>query len=247
QALPLILGNLRTNSTQGVVVLPCIDTVNDVYALACHAILTEGGGNTITLYDDDGVIGSGDYAVTTSGDYESVGLTIAYATFSVPPTGTVTGKYRGAIDSTDTLILRPPECIEKMLEIMGDSSQFESTSFAKAVQDTTDNVYFCAGMIIADNPKAYWIADIQASFLGSWFLDQNQEIVLQYETGSSNTLSTEGELLQANTLRSPQLKKTRDNVISRVIANYALSNARIDRRFKSDANSSYLQTYARTE
>jgi len=246
-ALPLLLGNTAENSPQGVSVCPCIDTVNDVYSLACHAIQSEAAGNTITLYDADGEISSSEYTITASGNYESQGV-IAYATFSTTPNGTVTATMTGsAVDSSGTMPTNPVDCIELMLSIMGDTTLLEATSKAKARQDCEGAGYTCAGIIIADNPKTYWLADIMASFLGSWTLNEDDAIVLSVDTGAVNFLATAADLKQAKCSPQPALKPTRDNIITRPIINYAFSAAQIDRRYKTDAQTSYLKTYSREE
>ncbi len=52
---------------------------------------------------------------------------------------------------------------------------------------------------------------------------------------------------QHDTTKAPILKPTRDNIITRPIINYAFSAAKVDRRYKTDALTNYLQTYSRTE
>ncbi len=244
-ALPMLFGNIAENSSQGVVVCPQLTST--VWALACHAIQTEAGGNTITLYDDDGVISTSDYAVTDSGDFESLG-DIAYATFSVAPTGTVTATLTGgAVDESDNVLTNPADIAEKMLSLMGDATSFESTSFATFKDACDTAAYTGAGIIIADNAKSYWLSDIVASFLGSWFLNEDNEIVLQIESATTNFLATAADLRQRDATKEPVLKPTRDNIITRPIINYAFSAAKVDRRYKTDALTSYLQTYSRAE
>jgi hypothetical protein len=244
-ALPLVFGNIAENSDAGVIVCPQLTAT--VWALASHAIQTEGGGNTITIYDDDGVVSSGDYTITTSGNFESQGV-IAYITFSVAPTGTVTAKMTGgAVDGSDNVLTNPGDVAEKMLSIMGDSTGFEATSFATFKQTADTEGYTCAGIIIADNSKAFWLSEIMASFLGSWFLNEDGEIILQLDTGTSNFMATAADLKESQVTSHPILKPTRDNIITRPIINYAFSAAKIDRRYKTDALTNYLQTYSRDE
>ncbi len=241
--LPFIFGNVAENSTLGVVVCPQLTAT--VWALACHPIQTEAGGNTITLYDDDGVISSSDYAVTDSGDFESLG-DIAYVTFSVAPSGTVTAKITGgAVDDSDNVLTNPADVAKKILELMGDVTVFEATTFATFKDTCTTESYTAAGIIIADNAKAFWLSDIMASFLGSWFLNEDSEIVLQIENGWSNFMATAATLHQHDTTREPTLKPTRDNIISRPIINYAFSASKVDLRYKNNTMTNYLQTYSR--
>ena len=243
--LPLVFGNVAENSALGVFVCPQLTAT--VWALASHPIQTEAGGNTITLYDDDGVISSSDYAVTDSGDFEGLG-SIAYVTFSVAPTGTVTAKMTGgAVDSSNNVLTNPADIAKKALALMGDATSFESTSFATFKDACDTAAYTGAGLIIADNAKSFWLSEIVASFLGSWFLNEDSEIVLQIESESSNFMATAADLHQHDTTREPVLKPTRDNIITRPIINYAFSAAQVDRRYKTDALTNYLQTYSRAE
>ncbi len=244
-AIPLVLGDLTESSDAGVVVCPCINTASDVYALACHPILSVANGNTVTLYDSDGLISSSEYSVITSGDYESQG-NIAYVTFSTPPNGAVSGKFKGAVNTSGALVTNPIECIELLLDLMDDPTTFEPTSFVAAREVATAEAYTCAGFIIADNTKAYWIGDIMASFLGSWFMAEDDEIVLQFDSSVENLMSAAGELSQ-EAATGISMKRTRDNIITRPIINYAISGAQIDRRYKNDALSNYYRTYSPEE
>jgi hypothetical protein len=245
-ALPLLFGDLSENTgAQGVFVCPQLTAT--VWGLAAHAIQTEGGGNTITLYDDDGLISSSDYTITTSGDFESHG-TIAYITFSVTPAGTVTATVTGgAVDGSDNVLTNPVDVIEKMLEIMGDDTALEATSKAEAKQTADDQGYTCAGIIIADQPKAFWLADITASFLGSWFLNEQDELVLQFDTATTDFTATADDLKQSFVISEPALLPSRDNTITRPIINYAFSAAQVDRRYRNDALTNYLKTFSNDE
>jgi hypothetical protein len=245
-ALPFLFGNLAENTgVQGVVVCPQLTST--VWALAAHALQSEGDGNTITLYDDDGVISSSDYTINTSNNFESKG-TISTITFSVAPTGTVTAKVTGGpADGSGNALTNPIDIIEKLLELMGDSTPLEATSKATARQTAEDLGYTCAGVIIADQPKAYWLADIMSSFLGSWFLNENDEIVVQFDTSTQNFTATDGSLKQSFAVADPHLKPSRDNTITRPIINYAFSAAQVDRRYRNDALTNYLKTFSNDE
>jgi hypothetical protein len=257
QTIPVVLGDMTENAAidedgdgttdKGPISLVCIDTVNDVWAMACHALLTVGNGQNLSLYDDDGLIDPGDYTYTASNDYESVGRTIAYVTFSIPPTGTVTGAYKGAPDDAGALITNPIECVEKLLEIMDEDATFEATTFQEAKNEADEQGYTCAGIIIANNSKSYWIGNILSNFIGSWFINEQDEIVIQLDTGSENFLAVSGELKES-LLKSP-LKYTPsvDNLVTRPVIDYAISYSKIDRRFKNDSNASYLETYSNTD
>ena len=251
QALPLVLGDMTENSAidedgdgvtdKGPIPLVCIDTVNDVWAMACHGLLTTGNGQTIYLYDDDGLIDPGEYTYTASNDYESAGIDIAYVTFSTPPTGSVTGANKGAPDDSGAFITNPIACAKKALEIMGETTTFEITSYQEALSEADEQGYTCAGLMQADNTKAYWIGKLLSDFIGSWLLDENNKIVVQLDTGSANFLNTVGRLKDIK--GHLKLLQTIDNLITSPVINYAVSYAQIDRRFKTNANAAYLQTY----
>jgi hypothetical protein len=257
QAIPLVLGDMTENVDidedgdgtvdKGPIPLVCIDTVNDVWAMACHPLVTTGNGQSIKLYDDDGLINAGDYTYTASNDYESTGTTIAYVTFSVAPTGTVTGSYKGAPADDGSLITNPIECIEKMLSIMGETATFEATSFQEALNEADEQGYTCAGIIMADNPKAFWIGNLLGCFIGSWFIDEHDEIVVHLDTGNDNFMAVAGELKESMLKGHLKFSPAVDNLITRPVINYAVSYAQIDRRFKGNANMSYLQTYSDTD
>jgi hypothetical protein len=129
---------------------------------------------------------------------------------------------------------------------MGETATFEDTAFQNAKNDADDQAYTCAGIIMADNPKAYWISSILSNFIGSWFLDENDEIVIQLDTTDDYYLDVVGELKESKLKGHLKYIPSVDNLVTRPIINYAVSYAQIDRRFKTDANASYLQTYSDT-
>jgi hypothetical protein len=254
QPLPIVLGNMTENGSfdttgdgtdnKGVIPLVCIDTIGDVWAMACHPLISELDGQTISLYDDDGLISPSDYVYVESGDYESIGLDIAYVIFGTAPTGSVTGKYKGPDDGSGNLITNPIECVEKLLDIMGETTEFDTTTFQTAKSAADDQGYTCAGVIMSDNPKAYWLSNILKTFIGSWFLNEIDQITLQIDTPNASYGSTVAELREELLKGYLKLPIDISNTITRPIINYAISYSQIDRRYKNNSNTSYVRTYS---
>ena len=86
--LPIVYGNL-TDGDKGIWKAPKIDTAGSgTYCLAGHAVLSVADGNSVALYDDDGLIAAGEYTFNASDDFQSKGA-VATAVFSVAPKGDV--------------------------------------------------------------------------------------------------------------------------------------------------------------
>jgi hypothetical protein len=239
--LPILIGDLTENTgAQGVSVCPYIDTVNHYYGIACHEILSVANGNVITFYNGDGAVIVPD-AITTSGDLEGQG-TIAYADFSAAQTSPVTVKCSGAIDSDGALITNPVDAIEYILDLAGDTTLFDATTKSLAKAHADSDSYVCAGVIQADNTLAYHITDILSSFLGSWYINHENRLALLFMRDVSYKFNIDLVLAEHKYTRSPSGSRTHDTLTHQVIANYAYSADKSDKRFKNNASTYYLQT-----
>ena len=211
-----------------------------MYALAGFAVQTAAQGNSFTLYDDDGAIDAGDYTIT-NGDYESVGVTITYATFSTPPTGKVSCSCHGKADSSGTLLTNPIDILEDFLDTAGDVTVREATAWSLAAAHADTESYTCAGIMLSDNNLAYWLTDLLSSFLGSWYLNGQQELVVSLDTDNLKLFDIAGVLDERKTTRISG-DPPRSNICNQMIINYALNANQQDKRYTSDIRSNYLMT-----
>lgn len=228
--LPYIYGNTAENSGQGVSVCPCIDTVNNVFCLAAHELPGTAG---ITLYEDDEEITSG-YTVDISDDYESEG-TIATATFTTMPTGTISMTTTKGKDS----LTNPIDILEDILTETGDRTARNSNSWNTATVDAAALGYVAAGVLSADQPPSYWMTNILTSFLGSWYLNAKNEIVISLD--SSRLQSNIAGILREYNARGISGSRTRQNLCNQLFLNYAYSLTDVDRRFKQNVNPKFLK------
>ena len=243
--IPLVLGDMTENTDAAAWVCPNLNT--NVYAVAGWGLQTAANGNSITVYDDDGVVAGGEYTWTESGVYGGTGDTISYLTFSVAPTGTVTCKCKGKANSSGTLITNPLDCLEAILDyaeehLTGFSYTQDATSWGNATLAASDNSYTCAGVVLSDNTPAYWCTNLLASFLGDWWLGNDGNLHVFLDTASLNTWNVVGHLneREATAITGKQDKK---NFCNQVQVNYALAFTDIDKRFKNNVgNSNYYRT-----
>lgn len=227
--LPYVYGNTSENSAQGVSVCPCIDTTNHIYCLSCHALPASA---VVTLYDDTGVLTSG-YTITQSGDYESQGV-IAYATLAAEPNGTLSMTTTVGKDS----LTNPIDIIEDILIEAGDITVHNRNTWLKAWADAKTLNYIAAGVLAADQSPSYWLTNILTNFLGSWYLNNANELVLLLDS-SEMTSNVTGVLREYQSIM-PSGSRTRQNICNQLAVNYGYVLTDIDRRFKENANPQYL-------
>jgi hypothetical protein len=183
--LPFIYGNTAEQSTGGVSVCPCINTSTFVYCLAAHA-LPSGAG--IVVYADNVRVTSG-YVLTLSGDYEGQGV-IAYLDFAAKPSGTITMTTTAGRSE----LTNPIDILADLLLAAGDTTAHNTAAWTRATVDAGALGYVCAGVIAADQPPSFWLSEIMGSFLGSWYLDSSQELVISFDSARLPTGDVAGIL-----------------------------------------------------
>lgn len=237
--LPLVYGDLTENSSQGVFVPPCIDTVNHYYCLSQTPILSVANGNTILVYEDNTLITSG-YTVVTDGDLESQGR-IAYLNFETAPTGTITVACSGR-SSGGVLITNPIDIIVDFLSLAQDTTPKNSNSFTQARYAAEYYSYTAAGLMISDNTPFYWIINILSSFLGETWINNQGELVVRIDTPLASTLQIAGNIRErnCNPLSFTGTQSTK-NLVNKAPAYYAIAYTDIDRRYTEDVRGTYFQ------
>jgi len=222
--LPDVYGDL-TDGTQGVWNLPCIDTVNFVYAFAGFAVLSVANGNTINVYADGALVDPGGYTFNESVDYEGEGM-IATITFDADQanaaiTARGMGKAAGA-----TLIENIIDLIDDLLTVSNSftSALYESTAYARARQIFEAQGYAAAGVI--DEDVVLWdvITVMMSAFLGNAFLNGEGKLVLEID---NNRISQYGQpsIIPSGETELLDASYGLENVINQVPANFAYNYA----------------------
>lgn len=170
QSLPVIYGDLTIPPREraGVYALPKIDERGaGAYCVAAHEI--EGG---VSLFDDDGRIGTGDYALALSQDYQGKGV-IAVAAFSAEPRGRVTAVCRGRKDAAGALIENPAAVVaDLMTNVWGFSERdIDMPALARAAARADALGYRAGGMLLDDHAPADALTALLGDFLGRYEID----------------------------------------------------------------------------
>ncbi len=161
--LPIVYGDL-TDGSGGIWKAPRIDTGGSgTYCLAGHAVLSVGNGNSVTLYDDDGLIPGGEYTFSESNDFQSLGA-IATAVFTTAPKGAVRVRMKGK-NSGATLIENPITQLENFIAVhLGFASAIFNTTFLEESRARAD-AYKGAGVVRFDTSAAEFTQKILAILL----------------------------------------------------------------------------------
>lgn len=244
--LPLPYGNLLENSGSGVWVCPLIDSVNYVYCVAGWPILSVADGNNIIVFVDGGFTGTG-YTFDESNDYEGQG-DIAILTFAVDQgdaTITVMARGKETTPGSGVLITNPIDIIDDWMEYaatqIGSATwQKDTTTFVTAAALCDEYGYTGAGVIQANNTLGFWVQSILNSFLGyfRFDIDGRLQVFITPQMQDPNVQ----EWLDEYEELSLRIKEDIENVINRVIINYAIAYTKIDRRFKDGGESNYFLT-----
>jgi hypothetical protein len=192
-----------------------------VWALAAHPIISA------TLYDDDGEIDAADYTLNLSHDYEGQGI-ISTATFSTAPNGDVTASGQGKPDDAGALIENPIDIVVDVMTWMGIENDFEPGAYSRARQVASQLGYVAAGVLLQDQSPRFWLSSVLSSFLGSWWLNYEQKIVI--EIGQQQTTYQVMGFLDNRVNFQGQLARSLNDLCNRPIMYYAPNFTNRDRR-----------------
>jgi hypothetical protein len=233
--LPVVYGDL-SDGTEGVWVMPCIDTVNYVYAYAAHPVLT---AQTVNIYSAGALVDPANYTFNSSHYFEpevpppSVHATsdnIATITFtSDQGLNLVTARGKGKIHFPITLA--GEQLIDNLIDIIDDfltiqndfaSTFLESNKKALARNLFEDCAYIVSGVIHKDG--TFWdiITSMMSTFLGSAYLNGAGELCLEIDNGTISQFSAGTPTAipkQESTMTEANLRLV--NVVNRCPVNYA--------------------------
>jgi len=238
EILPVVYGDLTINATGGVLKAVCIDTVNFYYLIADHAILSEANGNVITVYEDGVVISAG-FTITTSGADEN-GKTIAYLDFASLPSGDITVSLMGIDDGSGNLLENPIDILEDLLTLMSVTDPQNSQAFLETKALATANSYTAASIILQEQPKEFWVKSILSSFLGDFWHNGDNELVISLDTLGTTSYNIRAALNENDfDLENMTPERLRENICNQAVMQYAPYFVDFDRRFSAGVSSSF--------
>jgi len=181
--LPIVYGDLTAGS-RGIWEVPCIDTVNHVYAFADHEVMSVANGNSITVYVD-GVQTASGWTFSHNNAYESQG-TISIITFtSDQGNSKITVKGKGKDDGGGVITDNIIDIIYDFLTVENSFTlnNFDATKKATSHNVFSDKSYEAAGVI--DQDEKIWdiVQKMIGSFLGYIYIDGNNKISMSIFDG----------------------------------------------------------------
>lgn len=217
-ALPIVYGDLTVpaRTEAGIYILPKISTGGSgTYCIAGHTI-----DGSVSLFDDDGLINSGDYTLNLANDYEGKGE-IATAAFSVAPNGRVTAVCKGKKDASGALLENPALIAEDLaLNFWGLAEQdIDRQALSLAAASTVAQGYAAASVILDDHAPADALTELLGNFLGRFEVDAFGRLKIAFqgtEAGAIHPVKVMPELEAADV----EVEVSRDGVINQVPALY---------------------------
>lgn len=189
--LPIVYGtHYDLVRGRGLWTCPCIDTTNQYYLVADHAVLSVANGNNIKVYVNNTLKTTG-YTFTPSGTDEN-GKTIAYLTFSpaLADSDVVTCQTHGKIDSDGKLIQHPLDIIKDIVTDAGGSiSDFDAYNYAAEYNYATAHNLMAAGILTHQSRLVQeLVLEILGSFLASTWVSGQDDVKISFlrETASQN-------------------------------------------------------------
>lgn len=181
--LPIVYGgHLDYARGRGKWVCPCIDTTNQYYLVADHAVLSVANGNTIRVWVDDTLKTTG-YTFTPSGTDEN-GRTIAYLTFSpaLADSVTVTVQCQGKIDSGGLLIQNPIAIIQDIVTYAGGTTaDFDAYNIVQESAYATSKNLMAAGILTHQSRLVQeLVLEVLGSFLASSWVSGQDDVKISF-------------------------------------------------------------------
>lgn len=230
--LPLVYGDL-TDGINGIWKLPCLNKTDWVYAFAGHEVLSVANGNSITIYEDDMVLGGAGYVFDELNNYEGNGNIATIDMVNPKDNAIITARGMGkpTVTGGATLMENIIDIVDDFLTVENNfaGSLFESTAKIMASSIFTSQAYAAAGCIVQD--VAIWeaITKMMASFLGSVYINGEGELVLDIDI---NTIPLGyADIITKGDGYLSDAKIRRDNIINQCPVNYAYDY--VNGRFKS--------------
>lgn len=173
--IPAVLGDMTQGSVKGQWVAPCIDTTDPyVYAVAGHAVLSEGSGNSVSVYDKDGAAISSGWTFNEADNYEGRGA-IATLTFAADQEAKepLTVCCKGAVDAGASLITNPISQANHFITTLCGQGEdtIHTPSLQQAIAACSAASYEAAGIIDADISRGEFLSSLLSDFIGSWWND----------------------------------------------------------------------------
>lgn len=230
--LPAVYGDL-TDGINGIWKLPCLNKTDWVYAFAGHEVLSVANGNSITIYEDNLVLGGAGYVFDELNNYEGLGNIATIDMVNPKDNAIITARGMGKPTTTGgaTLMENIIDIVDDFLTVENDfaGSLFEYTAKAIAASIFTSQTYAAAGCIINDVSIWETIAKMMSSFLGSVYINGEGELVLDIDI---NTIRLGyADIITKGDAYLSDAKIRRDNIINQCPINYAYDYVR--GRFKS--------------
>ena len=218
--LPLVYGTL-TDGSHGIWKLPCIDTVNFVYAYAGSEVLSVGNGNSVTIYLDGAEVDPVSYTFDESNNYEGQG-NIATITFVADAgNGVITAQGMGKDDGTGAVMDNVVDILNDFLTVENDfdSSDYEATAKALASSKFTAQSYLAAGVIAKD--ENYWsiLQSMMGSFLGSVYMNGQRNLTMAIDDGT--IIGAQVAIIPRADVESLEAKQRLKSIINQCPCNYA--------------------------
>ena len=218
ELLPVVYGDCTVNHGTGTIKAVCIDTVHHYYLFADHPVLSEADGNMITVYQDGIEITTG-FTVTTSGIDEN-GKTIAFLTFESDPEGEITVACQGKAHGAD-VIENPAVILQDLLDVMSVNDSVNASLFARAEQIAKVQGWKAAKVIREERSKASHIQNLVSSFLGDWWYNSENEIVLSFDFAAEQVSYNIAGILNDSLCSYDGLSDELNNVCNQPVAYYA--------------------------
>lgn len=226
--LRIVRGDL-TDGSSGVWELPCIDTVNFVYAFAAHEVLSVANGNAISIYADGALVNPTDYAFDEANNVEGEG-TIATVTFTTDRANqiiTARGKGKPTTAGGSTLMDHIIDIIEDFLTVENSfpAAILDATMEARARSVFTAQGFAAAGVINEDGKIWDIIQGMIGSFYGNAWLTAQGKVALDIDDG---TVSDYGcaAVLRFGDIELIEAKQRESTLINQCPISYAYNYAR---------------------
>lgn len=242
--LPIVYGDC-SDGTSGNWIAPCIDTVNDVYCFAGHAVQSVADGNSIHVYINDLEIDPAEYTFSESNaSYDNM-ATVTLLTASGTDVGTsdivVAGKGKDT-GSSGTLMENIIDIMEDLLSVeVGWSGTLEPTAKAMSRSLFEGKSYIAGGVITDDFDIWEELKRMAQSFLGNLYLNGENELVVVLDIRKWNDAAyyETQSVMSVHKAEVKQAKQTLDGIVNHIPGSYAYDYYRA--QFRSHTDSSSLQ------
>ncbi len=192
--LPIVYGDLIGGGEGGVWTCPCIDTVNFVYAVAAHPVLSPANGNSVTVHSRDGADITANFSFAHDSDYEGLGhiATLTSTAGDQKSNEPLAVRLKGKVDASGNLIQNPMAAVHDFLvyHVGVKAKEFDAT-WKTRTEDHLASLSIAAAGVVERDVRPDQVITEMLRLMASWWRNGSGKLIFKPHIGPGGVLASD--------------------------------------------------------